>query len=815
MAAQRPVTLVYEEFATLHTTPATPELECLIAGATYFIQDFPDDRANILLTQVYGQLNAPADSTTIPPVAHTVAIDIANPPNVPVGAILDPASVKVYFSNACAILATGTDGTVAVKSNGFASAATDLGAAGVQAGDLCILTDGSENTLVFTVTGVSAKTCTFTSDIPSSGFVAGTVKFRFERALTEQAIASSFVNVVADTNEIQILGGVTLPIGSAQFPISYAKVYVAYRALRQDLAKVTTLNSPLDIPGTLGRIDARNPGAAGAFVAMENTSSSILFFGVQSNDEIGFADMQATISTRKDVYAVVPLITNLNVVSSFASENTNLADVNYALTNGVPQKFRVVIGAPSVLPTETILHQLSEGFTEKPPTGAPRDAATRSIVSTITVAGADFTPCLPGDLLVLSAPEVTPAGWASASFAISHVISATVVEVDVDVSALVKSGTNTVGVTRNSAPVITPVTGVVVSAAASAPLFLDLYDPNGTFIHDGIIPGDYIEIPHNCVVTGVAPNIVVPADFTAADRYEIAAVVSNQRLRISQAGSIPNTSGDTSLLANELPHNYSRYIADTLITLDTTKLSYRVTRTLDLSGQATALVAIPTSLANRRAVICWPDQVTVAGLVDGSLPRASTAPGTPVAAGLQPGFYLAAAVGGMTAALPSHQGFTNLSINGISEIFNSNRLFTDTNLTQISNSGWFVFAQDVASALPYCVHQLTTDVSTLEFSEFSMVKNMDYVAIFFSDIVNTFIGPWNVNPETLGFMGTAVNTGITSLKLQKYPKIGARIISAAISQLAQSTLSKDRVECYIECDFPAPLNTVGLHIVSV
>ena len=821
MAAQRPVVLVFQEYATLSTTPATPELNCLIMGAAYHIRDFPDDRANIQLPATYGTLHHSSPYTP-PAAAPTVAVDILNPPDIAVGAVLDPTSAKVYFGNGQAIIAAGADGTVTAKSPLFTSAAMDLNTAGVLAGDTCIITDASSNTLVLTVRSVgltvaqggtttTTRQCTFTDDIPSSPFVAGTgLAFRFERSVPEQLISSSYVNVVAGTNEIQIYGGVYVMVAGVSRVVAYGEIYVAYRALRQDLAAMGTLNSVLDVPGLLGRIDARNPLAAGTFVALENTNTPIEYFGVVSNDLVGFNLGRSAISGRKDVYAVVPLIQDINVIAAFAAENTNMADPNYALTNGIPQKFRVVIGQPTPLPTEKIVVDVSAGFAEVPPSTPP----TPTAYSTVDVTGATFATAgvLPGDLLNLSNPLLS--GLPAGAYPIAHVNSETEVEVDHDFgSASAPTGTDDVTVTRTG--VVTPLvslTGAVTASKLSNALFLDMYDPAGSFLSSGVIPGDYLEIPHNAVVVGS----VIPTDYTAMDRYQIAAVLSNQRVRVSQynTGSV-NLSVDTSLLAKELPHAYSRYVPDTIITLDTTKLSYRVMRTLDHAGQATALVSVAQSLANRRAVIVWPDLVDVAGLVDGSLPRTSAAPATPVAAGSQPGFYLACTVGGMTAALPSHQGFTNLGIAGIEKLYHSNTLFEDRYITEISNSGWFVFQQDTPQALPYCVHQLTTDPSTLEFGEYSMVKNMDFVSLYFADIVNEFIGPWNINPETIGFMSTAVTTGIGTLKLQKRAKIGAPIITGKISQLAQSTLSKDRVECYIECTFPAPLNTVGLHIVSV
>jgi hypothetical protein len=253
--------------------------------------------------------------------------------------------------------------------------------------------------------------------------------------------------------------------------------------------------------------------------------------------------------------------------------------------------------------------------------------------------------------------------------------------------------------------------------------------------------------------------------------------------------------------------------APTQLVATAATLNYRVVRTLTKQGQVDELISAASSLKSRRAVICWPDKITVNDLVDGSLPRASAS--TPASAAAQPGYYLACALGGMLASLPSHQGLTNMGIAGVSKLFNASTYFDDKQMTQISNSGWLVFQQDTPSSLPYIIHQLTTDPSTLEFGELSLVKNFDFVSLFFSDILDDFLGIWNINDETMNFMNAAVQTGIENLKLRRRIRIGAPIISARVTSLAQSTASADRIELYMEVDFPKPLNTVGLHIVSV
>jgi len=125
-----------------------------------------------------------------------------------------------------------------------------------------------------------------------------------------------------------------------------------------------------------------------------------------------------------------------------------------------------------------------------------------------------------------------------------------------------------------------------------------------------------------------------------------------------------------------------------------------------------------------------------------------------------------------------------------------------------------VFKQNTPTSLPYSIHQLTTDPSTLESGEYSIVKNFDFVSLFFLDILEPFLGIWNINEDTLGFIRQAVNTGIENLKLRRVARIGAPINNATITSLEVSTASADRVEIFVEVDLPKPLNVIGLHLVG-
>lgn len=907
----RPIVLLFQEFATVTVTPTTPDLNCIIVGPAYQIQDYPDDKTSLGVAD-YGTLES--DNPYVPPIASTTAILLAAPPNITAGAWVDPASVEVYFDEARVIMASGSDGvtvTTAPNENTLTSAGATFVTDGVQAGDVLIIDNPAgpaTPNLVLTVLSVDSETVLRVS----TNFTAANtgLNFRVERELSDELVDSSFVitPVFGASNQVEILGGVTLLVGSTLRTVAYAKPYVSYRAFRTDLQSLDSVATTAEILTKVGRIDSRNPLAAALSVARQNAGTSpIQFYGVVSDDLVGYNLAKDVISTDDSVYAVVPLTTDINVIASFKNDNEQLADPNVALANGVPQKLRVVIGSGEITETEAVVDENTDATSEALASATPSGIKTIEIAS-LTALTSNLKP---GDKLVLSASENV--ATLDGTYTLAHINSETEVELDealpitvgsaeginytitrpstastvvalvdnranltaADVTyysrvagvtpgartiALVEdattvdgiysivevAGTSTVingnfaGGNITAADVVAALntgSGVTVTFTGSVNLvatsandataqaafaaaalssdtagtddltstsalddvFIRLFDSNATFITDGVIAGDIIEIPDN-------PNGVFT---TTYKQFTVNQVVSEQRLEIENTVSGAYTN-NTSTVENELPHTDNRLGAGTAVSQGS--IRYRVVRELSKDQQVTALVATAQSLNSRRAILVWPDVVTVAGLVDGSKP--ANGDGSAAAADPQPGWYLAALVGGMTAGLPSHQGFSRLGGAGIGTIANSSDYFSEQQLTELSDGGWYVFKQNTPTSLPYSIHQLTTDPSTLESGEYSIVKNFDFVSLFYLGVLEPFLGIWNINNDTLGFMRQAVNTGTENLKLRRVARIGAPLNDATITSLEVSEVSSDRVEVYVEVDLPRPLNVIGLHLVA-
>lgn len=223
--------------------------------------------------------------------------------------------------------------------------------------------------------------------------------------------------------------------------------------------------------------------------------------------------------------------------------------------------------------------------------------------------------------------------------------------------------------------------------------------------------------------------------------------------------------------------------------------SYRIFKDLDKTQQAEAIADVSKAFGSSRCVHVWP--------------------GTIVQDDVElPGYYLGCTIAGMIGGLPSHQGFTRLSVAGIEKLKYANNYFNQAQLDLIADGGTFIFLQDNPSAAPYVRHQLTTDMSAIEFQELSFVKNFDYVSKLCQEVLDRFLGKYNICDETLPALGTALRAVLESLRLATLPKIGAPIRDYDITSIAQLDDIRTRVEIYAEVDFPYPLNTIGLHLVS-
>ena len=260
-------------------------------------------------------------------------------------------------------------------------------------------------------------------------------------------------------------------------------------------------------------------------------------------------------------------------------------------------------------------------------------------------------------------------------------------------------------------------------------------------------------------------------------------------------GDTLTVGGTTHIIDSVINSNRVKVMpADAFVSEDS-GLTYTITRELTKDQQAATLAATSSALGNKRAIMTYSDLCVIEGEEE-------------------PGYYLNCVVAGMISGLPSQAGITNKGAAVIEKVKNTNwDYFTDDQLDVIATGGTLIFVQDEPDSLPYIRHQLTTDTSLIETSEISVVKNNDYLSLFFKGIVKPYLGEWNVTQDLLDALRTAVSQGIEFQKSNKVAKIGAPLIDATIQTLEISSISPDRVEIYLDTTQPKPLNTIGLHMI--
>lgn len=1076
----RPLVLIFQELASPQATPNTPDLNTIVVGPAYDLFDYPDDAATILLPSTYGQLEAHAGNGTYPgyqpPATGSDAVTVLDGgyPGQSAGSKVDHASVKAvlrlprvvlgstYLGAGVApvfggsVTTTTADRTLVTITGGVT---TDFVAAGIQPGDRVVMTSsqaGVEQTVVRVVQSVgepngsglvapgNENKLRLTQQLPDSGAGLGQWTYdangeiRVERTLATQELLDPTDSIVTfpepGSDKLVIKGGVGLsvqltPAATVAVPapatttvtrtLSYAEVYLAYRALRQDLQEVGSVTSDdIRVVGGvstlvgLGKIDARNPLAVGAFLALQNGGTvPIYYFGVATDDAAGHTSARGAMSNRRDLYCFVPMTQDLNVHAAYKAEFDQMADPNFAQTNGVIQKFRIVLGSIPLPTTETIYSGSISGVAQQP-TGVNTNRYRTVSIAAVSTGSIGVRAVLPGDTVTFgltpsssdwqnrrgthtvshvnsskdypnpgdpSAFEVVPGSsrWDDSAGAVAGDIEllirapdgtvkvSNLARVDVSTGAggtlgtvryamknpTVVGGPYTVlyvaspglpavavtiagfaitvtvdGTTHthtqvvnavNAHPVVsalllatvqagggqvvepssqatrdpiagqtgaaanivagaavgnmrvTGLTGMtalsvgnyltisgaasganngtfliaafnnansvdVVNAGAVIPdanngalawterrpytsvvpvvgsctatvalnddLFNRLEDGSATFLSAGVLPGDTVEFP-------LDPNNYGPTAFEGRVlSYKVSTVQNENRLLIA------NGEDDTGSVAKELPHFFARDLQDRYIDNTTPNAqNYRILRALSLEDQILALVTIAQSVRSKRLTIMWPDQVEVSDLRDGSLPRA--VPTTRTLAGLQPSFYLACAVGGVIAGIPPQAGLTNGTFIGFTKLVHAQGYFSEPQLSRLSDGGLFVCVQRTPGALPECIHQLTTDPTAIEVGELSVVKNVDFLSKFFQDILETFIGQYNVLPETINEISRAVSDGAEQLKGRRVARFGPPLLEGSITSIGVSEFSADRIELFFNGKVPKPLNTVAFHLV--
>lgn len=282
-----------------------------------------------------------------------------------------------------------------------------------------------------------------------------------------------------------------------------------------------------------------------------------------------------------------------------------------------------------------------------------------------------------------------------------------------------------------------------------------LSSSNSTFMSDGMVPGDSVFI-----VSGTG------------------------------AGNFQGTAKVLEILNNQ------QVVLD--VDSTATAVTFYAFRSLSKAQQAAHVAATSRAFGTNRIVHVQSDLAGIA--IDGVTKYL-------------PGYYFCCALAGMTAGFPVQQGFTNIGLAGIADVQHSNFYFTRAQLGVMAEAGTLLIVQDTQNGIPYVRHELTTDVSVLEYREIVCVKNWDFLSYYFYDKLQSFVGRWNIVTDTLSSVRQTIVSSAELLKGQSLPKIGPPLIDYTIRRLEQDPNNKDRLVIEMPINIVYPLNYPALYLI--
>lgn len=307
-------------------------------------------------------------------------------------------------------------------------------------------------------------------------------------------------------------------------------------------------------------------------------------------------------------------------------------------------------------------------------------------------------------------------------------------------------------------------------------------DTSATFLTDGVLPGDRFYAYSDSAKTTVE-KLIDEHD----GGYLVWGVETSEILWL-----YPVNSADVAVDYDSPTYS------------DTDPVYYDIKRDLTKNQQAAAIASVAESYAQKRVFLVWPP-VTIMETDDGDVET--------------PGYYTCAAIAGLVAGLPPQYPFSGLGISGVKGIKYSNDYFSDTQLNTMADAGVFILTQSTPESLPVIRHQLSTDMDTLETSELSIIKDVDWYSLYMKLSLKKFTDGYNIYDDTVDLIegaAEAINAEVVHdfIVAKAGPIMTSADVVAVRANLNGKNLDlpKDKVEVINDVQPPYPCNRIQVRV---
>lgn len=177
-------------------------------------------------------------------------------------------------------------------------------------------------------------------------------------------------------------------------------------------------------------------------------------------------------------------------------------------------------------------------------------------------------------------------------------------------------------------------------------------------------------------------------------------------------------------------------------------------------------------------------------------------------------YFLAAALAGLRSGVAPQQGLTNVEISGFTGVSQTVNEFSRTQLDALANAGYWIVTQNVNTGVIYTRKQLTTDITSVDTAEDSVVATDDAISYQYAAVLSKYIGRTNVTDSNISLISADLSAVTSFLKNEGFtPSLGGLISDATIESLRRHAIYPDRLVCVMNVTRPAPLNNLELHLV--
>jgi hypothetical protein len=177
-----------------------------------------------------------------------------------------------------------------------------------------------------------------------------------------------------------------------------------------------------------------------------------------------------------------------------------------------------------------------------------------------------------------------------------------------------------------------------------------------------------------------------------------------------------------------------------------------------------------------------------------------------------PNRFVAAEIAGLRSALLPHQGLTRTQITSITDASRMFTRYTPTLLDEVAAAGTFIITQDVESGALYIRHQLTTDSDDGSlYYEDSIGVNLDNISFKLKDLLEGYIGKYNVTPSTIAEIRNRTYTELDEETQTDFgTSYGPALIGFEDLVVEADPALKDRINIYATLLMPLPINNIAV-----